>query len=183
MVVASGQILSAARLNGLVSGFQTQIDAKLTGLIKVKTADTARASTTTYTDDAHLVAAVEANATYTWEIQGSYQAPVTPLIKFQAVFPSGTCRCVTWRYAPNTTAGADIWQVNPTSGAVSSASPAAIVAGLTGHATNNWPFRFTGSLHVGVTAGNFALQWAQQVSNASATTLRQGTWLQLIKTN
>lgn len=183
MAVSAGQILSAARLNAQFATFQASIDAKTGGFAKAKSGDTSRASTTAFADDPHLTFQGVANAVYNVFIHINFQAPVTPSIKFQFVFPSGTWKGTQWEYAPGTGAGAGIWQPNPTTGAMSSASPAAIVIGLTGSATNNWPMRVAGRLALGVTGGTCALQWAQNVSNASATILREGSWLNAIQVN
>jgi hypothetical protein len=179
MAVSAGQILSAARLNAQFNAFQASIDIKTTGYAKAKSADTSRASTTTYADDPHLTFQGVANQVYNVYIRGNFFAPVTPSIKFQFVFPSGTFQGASWEYDP----GTDDWQPNPVAGAMSSASPAALVVGLTGHATNNFPFRFEGRLALGITGGTCALQWAQNVSNASATIVRSGSWLNAIQVN
>lgn len=183
MAVSAGQILSAARLNAQFTSFQAAIDAKVGGFAKGKSVDTSRASTTTYADDPHLTFQGVANQVYDVFIRVVFQAPVTPSIKFQFVFPSGTFTGTDWEYAPGTTAGQSIWQPNPTTGALSSASPAPLVVGLTGSAANNWPARFSGRLALGATGGTCALQWAQNTSNASATILRAGSFLYALQVN
>lgn len=179
MVLQAGQILSAARFNAQFAAFQAQIDLKTGGFIKAKSADTPRTSTTTFADDPHLTFQGVANTTYDLLIRGVYQAPVTPLIKFQFVFPSGTYSGGDWDYDP----GTDEWAANPATGSTSQSSPASLVAGLAGHASNNYPFRFQARLALGATGGTCALQWAQNVSNASATTVRMGSWLVAMQVN
>lgn len=178
MAVSAGQILSAARLNAQFSAFQSQIDLKVAGFVKAKSVDTSRTNNT-YADDPHLTFQGVANTTYDVYIRGNYFAPVTPSIKFQFVFPSGTFKGVSWEYDP----GTDDWQANPTTGAMSSASPAALVVGLTGSAATNFPFRFEGRLALASTGGTCALQWAQNTTNASATILREGSWMQALQVN
>jgi hypothetical protein len=173
MSVSAGQILSAARLNAQFSSFQAAIDLRSPGFFKAKSGDTSRASTTTYADDPHLTFQGVANTTYILLIRGIYQAPVTPQIKFQFVFPSGTYTGGDWDYDP----GTDEWAANPATGSTSQSSPASLVAGLAGHATSNFPFRFQARLSLSSTGGTCALQWAQNVSNASATIVRAGSWL------
>ncbi|MES2211410.1 MAG: hypothetical protein V4515_14700 [Chloroflexota bacterium] len=154
-----------------LSPWRTAINAALVGTAKVKTTDTTRASTTTYADDPHLSSIpVAASAVYIVEMHGVYQAGATPQIKFQMTFPVGaTMEAGSWEYDP----GTDDWA--PTT-VLSQSSPAAFVAGLLGTGANV-PFRLTGSLHMGSTAGNLALQWAQNVSNATASALRKGSWM------
>jgi hypothetical protein len=166
-VIAAGSRLLAETLEA----WRAVINGKITGGIKTKTADTTRASTTTYAADPHLVIAVAANTRYIVEVHGVYQAAVTPQIKFQMTFPSGTLDAGSWEYDP----GTDDWQANVS---VSSASPASFVVGLAGTG-GNVPFRLTGSLAVGATGGNLSLDWAQNVSNATGTILRKGTWLRV----
>lgn len=178
MAVSAGQILSAARLNAQFTSFQAAIDVKTTGFIKAKSSDTARTNST-YSDDPHLTFQGVANQVYNIYIRGVFQAPVTPSIKFQFVFPSGTWTGGSWEYDP----GTDDWQANPTTGSTSQSSPAALVIGLTGSAASQWPFRFEGRLALGGTGGTCALQWAQNVTNASATTVRAGSWLQALQVN
>lgn len=182
MAVSAGQILSAARLNAQFNTFQASIDAKIAGFIKAKSADTSRTNNT-YADDPHLTFQGVANQVYDVYIRGNFFAPVTPSIKFQFVFPSGTFQGTSWEYAPGTAAGAHIWQPNPTAGAMSSASPAPLVVGLTGSATNQWPFRFEGRLALGGSGGTCALQWAQNTTNASATIVRSGSYLLALQVN
>lgn len=153
------------------------INAKPTGLIKVKTADTTRPSTTTYAADPHLAAAVAANTVYSGEVVGVYQAAATPQIKFQLSGPTGTTfEAVTWHYDP----GTDEWGI--AGGGVSQSTPAAVVLGLVGTGSNV-PFRIMFSAHVGANAGTVSLDWAQNVSNATGTILRKGTALRLFATN
>lgn len=155
--------------------WQTGINAAVVGTTKVKTSDTSRASNATYSDDTHLAGiSVAASSVYTVEVYGVYQAGATGQIKFQMTFPSGaTMESGSWHYDP----GTDDWQANTS---ISQSSPAAFVVGLTGTG-GNVPFRLAGSLHVGATAGTLALQWAQNVSNATATILRKGSWMRVVK--
>ncbi len=177
MVVQAGQILSAARLNGLVSGFQADLDTKVAGFIKVKPVDTSRASTTTFSDDPHLTAQVAANTNYGFFINAGVAIPATPQMKIQYIFPSGTIDSASWDYDP----GADEWAINA-SGTISQTSPATAVGGLASAGTNI-PLRLSGGLRIGGTGGTFAVQWAQVVSNASATIMRAGSYMYLFPTN
>lgn len=143
------------------------------GTLKYKTADTSRVSTAAYADDPDLAATVAASAVYFVEVYGVYQAGATGQIKFQMTFPSGTMEAGSWHYDP----GVDEWAANAS---ISQASPAAFVAGLTGTG-GNLPFRLQGTLVVGTTGGTLALQWAQNVSNGTATILRKGTIMRLTR--
>ncbi len=179
MAVSAGQILSAARLNAQFTGFQASIDAKIGGFVKAKSVDTSRASTTAYADDPHLTFQGVANAVYDVTIHCVVFASTTPLAKFQFVFPSGTWTGGSWEYDP----GTDDWQPNPLTGATSQSSPAALLIFAAGSATNNIPVRFNGRLALGASGGTCALQWAQNVSNATGTIVRAGSWLQALQVN
>lgn len=148
-------------------------------IMKYKTADVSRASTAAYADDNELAASVVASAAYSVEVYGNYQAGATGQIKFQMTFPTGaTLEGGSWEYDAGTdAAGAVNWASN---GTLSSSSPAAFVAGLVGTG-GNVPFRLTGLLITSTTPGILALQWAQNVSNATATILRKGSWMRLCR--
>lgn len=178
MVVQAGQILSAARFNAQFAAFQSAIDIKTTGHIKAKSTDTSRTNNT-YSDDPHLTFQGVANQTYNILIRCIALTPVTPQIKFQFVFPSGTYTGGDW----DTDGGSDDWAANPLTGSTSQNSPALMVAGTVGNATNNLAFRFQGRLALGATGGTCALQWAQNVTNATATIMRAGSWLMAMQVN
>lgn len=148
------------------------------GILKIKTGDTSRTSTTTYADDPELFATVAAGATYLVEIYGNYQAAVAGQIKLQMTFPSGTMEGGSWEYDAGTDASSAVnWASNAS---ISQASPATFVAGLVSTGANV-PFRLTGSLFVGTTGGTLALQWAQNVSSGTATILRKGSAMRLTR--
>lgn len=149
------------------------------GILKYKTQDTSTASDAAYDDDPHLAASVLANAVYFVEVYGVYQAGATGQIKFQMTHPSGsTLEAGSWEYDAGTDAASQVnWAANASLG---SSSPTAFVAGLVGTGANV-PFRLQGTLIVGSTAGTLALQWAQNVSNATATILRKGTTMRLTR--
>jgi hypothetical protein len=166
---------AGADLAALLLEWRTIINAKIGGGVKVKTADTSRASTTTFSSDPHLVVPVLANTVYSVDVQGVYFANAAGQLKLQATFPAGaTFEAGTWGYDP----GTDEWAAATT---LAGASPFLFVTGLVGGAANI-PFRLTGSLHVGATAGSLDIQWAQTTSNASATILRKGSWMRVLAT-
>lgn len=163
---------SGADLASLLLEWRGVINAKLGGGKKTKTADTSRASTATYANDPHLSVPVLANTVYSFELYGLYQAGATGQFKVQVTMPAGaTMEAGSWHYDPGTDEWAPI--------ATALASPAQFVTGLVGTG-NNLPFKLRGSVHVGATAGNVVLQWAQTTSNATATILRKGTWMKLV---
>lgn len=164
----------AANLADLLAIWRTVINAKVGGGVKVKTTDTSRSNNAAYSDDPHLVIPVLANTVYSVDMYGVYQAGATGLFKVQFALPSGaTMAGGSWHYDP----GADEWAATAIQ---ESTTPYAMVAGLAG--TTNFPFRLQASLHVGANAGNLAFQWAQNVSNATPTIVRKGSWLRALAT-
>ncbi len=164
----------AADLANRLLVWRTVINSKITGGIKVKTGDTSRANTAAYAADPHLQIPVAANTTYVIEAKGVYQAGATGSLKFQMSFPSGaTMEAGSWEYDP----GTDEWAAT----IMALTSPASFVIGLVGTG-GNLPFRLNGTLFVGANAGTLTLDWAQNVSNATATILRKGCSLKALAT-
>ncbi|HEX6748807.1 MAG TPA: hypothetical protein VF092_16030 [Longimicrobium sp.] len=162
--IPAGAVLLAERL----SPWETAINGKMSGLLVAKSVDTSRANTATYASDPHLSVAVAANAVVDVEVHGLYQAGATGQMKFQFTFPSGgQMDAASWRYDP----GTDEWAAVV---GLPGSSPLQFVTGLIGTG-GNVPFTLSATLFNGSNAGSLVLQWAQTVSNATATILRRGT--------
>lgn len=153
---------------------RSAVNAKMTGLLVAKSVDTSRASTATYASDPHLSVAVAANSIIDVEVHGLYQAGATGQMKFQFTFPAGgaVMDSASWRYDP----GTDEWAAVV---GLPISSPAQFVTGLIGTG-GNVPFTLSATLFTGSASGTLALQWAQAVSNATATILRRGTKMRVI---
>lgn len=121
----------------------------------VKAADTSRTSTVTVTADNHLTLPVAANATYTVEAVVAW------------VNGGGGFRA-NWA---TPTGASMVWTDND------GGSAAAPGTELTFSTTTGTTLK--GALVVGATAGSLTLRWAQNTSNATATTLRGGCYLRL----
>lgn len=115
-----------------------------------KTASTSRASTTTTTVDPHLVVAVEANATYNVLANLVWRPSGSGGFRFKFTGPSG----------------AEMVYMDNDSGSV-----LAINTELTFNVTTG--ASIGGTLVTAGTAGNLSLFWAQNVSNATNTTLNE----------
>jgi hypothetical protein len=150
------------------------------GLFAAKSADESVTASTTLQNDDHLVVPVAANATYTIDGHLQWIGNDTGDIKFAFAFPSGST--LHWgmigpndtepAFASLGTRGTGEWfaRVSQTTSSAFiqySASTAALLG------------RMSGLLVTGGSAGNLTLQWAQFVSNPTATTLKQGSWLRL----
>lgn len=138
-----------------------------------KTADESRAATTTYTDDTHLVFAAEVNAVYTMYGWIKHFADPTPDIKVQFSVPTGCLGEWGWLMPGSGTlaAGTAGYSIRTESNDVST--------GRTGYGTSDSQHMtpMGGIFRMGSTAGNIALQWAQNTSNATATTLYTDSFL------
>lgn len=138
-----------------------------------KTADDSRSATTTYADDPHLVFAAEANAVYTMLGWIKYFADPTPDIKIQFSVPSGCLGEWGWNMPGSTTAATG------TTGYSIRTETNDVANGRTGYGTSDSQHMtpMGGLFRMGSTAGNIALQWAQNTSNATATVLYTDSFL------
>jgi hypothetical protein len=145
----------------------------------VKSANTARSSTTTRTADPHLTLTVRANVSYTLSGLLILSSAANAAGDFNMDFAFPANAVVHWGgIGPNNTitSGSFIGgefqaQSNQT------VSP----TGATPYGATTVPntVLLSGYIAVGATAGSLTLQWAQQTSNANATTLLIGSWLRL----
>lgn len=138
-----------------------------------KTSDENRQATTTFADDAHLTFAVEANAVYEMDGWIKYFADPTPDIKIQFSTPSGTLGEWAWLMPGSGTAatGTVGYSIRTETNDVGSSR--------TGYGTSDSTMftPISGLWRIGATAGSITLQWAQNTSNATATTLYTDSWL------
>lgn len=139
-----------------------------------KTADESRSATTTFADDTHLVFAAEASAVYTMVGWIKYFASTTPDIKMQFSVPSGCLGEWAWLMPGATTAG------TTTTGYSIRTDTNDVAGSRTGYGTSdtNMFTPISGIFRMSTTAGNIALQWAQNTSDATATVLFTDSWLQ-----
>jgi hypothetical protein len=161
----AGQLLTAAELTSWLP------------LTAVKASGTSRTSTTTKTADPDLTVPVSANYIYEGQLVISYTAAAAGDISLDLAYPANaTCSAV---------------QIGPHNAIATSGSQASDVEfqALMLDAvtpTGAMPFGGTGGgigalilirLVVGATLGNLVVEWAQLVSNGTATTLNAGSWL------
>ena len=146
-----GEVLTSADVNTYL----------VNTLYAVKASDESVTSSTTLQDDEHLFASVAANSVYEVTVALRGTANSSGDLKVQFAGPAGATglfgagkdhSCVTLG-TPN----------GPIS--LSTATPDTVF--------------FMGTLTVGGTAGTFKLQWAQNTSNATATTLQAGSYMVL----
>lgn len=164
-----GKLLDAA-------GVGVPPSALTEGLFVRKTADESVTSSTTLQNDDHLVLALVAGTTYLLTGMLIYDASTAGDFKLAFTVPAGVT--INWtaagfRVADTTASGGGSPTVQTGSGTTKNVG--GIGAGSKGAAVLN------GLIRVGTTAGNLQLQWAQDVSDATATTVYTDSFLRLIK--
>lgn len=157
----------------------TFADMGTTRVIKVKSADEAVTSSAVLQDDDHLLFAVGTSEAWIFEailwvtgvtagdiqIAMSYPAPGTTM-RWSGVGPSASSGWDTT--APEVLAAADMEVAQTGSGTLN--------YGVNG-TTNGVSIMIHGYVATTITSGNVVIQWAQRVSNATATTVLAYSWL------
>lgn len=137
-----------------------------------KTGDKSLTNTSTLEDDNHLLVAVGANATYTFDAFIVYDGATTGDIKVAFTVPAGAT--LLWSGVGATT-GISSAAAN-FSDTVITASGSAISWGARGAGTKTFAI-IRGIVRTAGTAGNLTVQWAQDSSDATATTVFTDSWL------
>jgi hypothetical protein len=166
--LASGITASSLTSLGTSAVWGTGV-ANFGTISKRKTADESVTSSTTLQDDDHLTLPIGANEE--WTVAYDLDAG-TALhfggIKIAATVPSGATMNLT---------GSAVCDANTCfSGRTATSGIAAIT--MTPGIDNNATIRMTLWVLNGATPGNVTLQWAQNTSNATATTVRKGSFMQ-----
>lgn len=142
-----------------------------------KVADTDRAATTTYADDPHLVFAAEANAVYEmWGWIKHFADPAAD-IKIQFSVPANCLGEWGWNMPGSGTLATG------TVGYSIRTETNDVANGRTGYGTSDSQHMtpMGGTFRMGSTAGNIALQWAQNTSNATASWLYTDSFLTFLR--
>lgn len=143
----------------------TVADAGVT-LRAMKLSDTSRANTITFTDDPTLCVTVVAGRTYAIELMLSHtSASATPGFKFVIDGPA-TSGWDGVRISNETGLGVTGTTFDDATASVAIVMTAGQVTGTNVHAAYRPSF-----------AGDVCVQWAQIISNATATILREGSWM------
>ena len=155
-----GSLLTGISLNGT------------TTLTAYKSADQSIVSSTTLTNDTHLVLSLESNSKYT--LDGtilSVSSSATPDMKIAFIVPSSSNMSIGFIAASlGVTRLAGVLEV---SGTASSSIPHTVNVAVANH--------IGGYIETGNTAGVLQFQFAQNSVNAVATTAKKGSWIKLTK--
>lgn len=158
--------------NGTVSDLDATGSATI-GLVR-KTADESVTSSTVMQSDDQLVVALDANSYYAIRAVITYDSPAAGDFKFQFTVPSGaTGRKFALYSAVNATSCASTAQ-NSWGDAIGDA-----VTGIGAPAAGApCDVVIDGYVITSGTSGNLTLQWAQDTSDATATTVKAGSFIQ-----
>lgn len=164
----AGQELTAAALN---AAFPLRAFAD---------ADTSRTSSTTFLDADGLVVELEANSQYAIDGWLAYDAGVTGDLKVQLLVPTGAGG--TWgMYALSTTSTGSVGTVQANRAPVGSGN--ALTAGGSASSAGAMNALLRGYIATGDDPGELQVQFAQNTSNATATTIKAGSWIRAQKIN
>jgi hypothetical protein len=131
-------------------------------------------SSTTFQDDNHFTFSVLANSAYALESYIPYDGAAAGDLKMQFTGPALASMFFT-NFGANTAAPAEYNVVVETLAAAGSAR------GVAANDATVMSCQPKGTLVVGATAGTLQFQWAQFVSNATATRILGGAWMRLTK--
>lgn len=131
-----------------------------------KTADEPRASNTTLTNDGSMVVPLVANAKYILRHTVVYNANATADLKAKYTVPAGT----TMTYTTQVT------NIGPA--AIGQTEASTVIYDGTGA---NETIHTNGYIETGANAGNLNWQWAQNISDPGATTIRKASILEITR--
>lgn len=136
---------------------------------KVKSADETVTSSTTLQDDDVLTIALATNTDHFFDAWLYVNAPAAPDIKVAVTVPAGATLTAEFRVAASGSTYGNSTLVT--------ASGTAVTFLPNGDAF----IRITGSVRNGATAGNVTVQWAQDTSSGTATTVKAGSTLMVVQ--
>lgn len=158
-------------------------------MVARKTADTARSATTTTAADPHLQFEVAANAVYILDGWIKYDSPTAADINIDWTAPSGSLgewTAIAVGHSPvigSSNVPALITDTQDARGYLLRLETNDITSARSygGLGTGGTPLtmHIKGTLRVSSTAGTYSMDWAQFVSNATATTVYTDSWLRL----
>lgn len=167
---------SASTWNGSATvptknAIRDKIETMFTETVKYKTAQQDLTSDNTLNNDADLVVAVAASTKY--RVNGTvrfFSASGAPDAQMAFTVPTGTTMDIMVDTVRNGAAG-DTAFLN-----TSGTGTGLLVIGAGGDAV----VHFSGVIQVSTTAGNLQLQWAQNTSDGTATSMNRGSWMSIL---
>lgn len=155
----------------------TTSDFDVFGVTIFKTATESVTSSTTLQNDDQLFFAVVANARYTFDGIITYDGAAAGDLKVAFTYPA--LATFEWSNYGNTgpAAGTSVTDLNT----VIQTNDARSLNALPTPSPPGLSFRPGGYLITGANAGTLQMQWAQDTSSATATRVRTGSWLRLVR--
>lgn len=159
--------------------FTAGVATSMLPLYATKSTTTERASTTTVTADPELVLAVEASAEYEFSYYLRVSGNTTAKIDIQVTTPAGaTGSYSSTRLTTSATADSgDATEVRTSTRVVFNVETTYNTISTTAHQV----IEGTGRLIMSTTAGNFSIDWAQNVSNAVLTAMHSDSYIKLTR--
>lgn len=159
--------------------FTAGLATSMLPLYALKTATTERPSTTAISADPELVLAVEANAEYEFSYYLRMSGNTTAKIDIQMTTPSGATGSYSCtRLTTSATADSgDATEVRTSTRVVFNVETTFNTISTTAHQVAEG----TGRLITSSTAGNFSIDWAQNVSNAVLTAMHSDSYIKLTR--
>jgi len=168
---SAGETLTAANFN---TQFRDNLNT-LSHLVVRKTADESLSSSTTLQDDNHLILPVAANEVWQFSFNIIYSSGTTEDFKIGFTFPTSG-RIDAMGVAFDGALAVSLPNVSTTT------SPATPTTALGGAGTTvRFPVSMQGIFTNSSTAGNVTLQWAQNTSGATTTTVYANSTLWAVK--
>lgn len=166
---APASIAGSKNVQAAIEGVAAVVDANGWTLV-LKATDEQRTSTDTLAADSALKFAMAASTKYVFRARLFYSSSATPDFKWRHAGPaSPTFLAIERRQiVPAATADSAI--------ALDTDYSAADIVAAAGDGSG-W-IEVAGVIHNGATAGDFSLQWAQNTSDAAATTVRAGSYIE-----
>jgi hypothetical protein len=142
------------------------------GLFAIKASDESVSSSTTLQDDDDLVLSLAANTTYHIQMHAIWNAAAsTPDVKYAFVAPAST----TFQGSATSAVGG-----TGVSSQVYDESSSSISLNISGDGRYSWTNADITVTTAG-TAGDFKLQWSQNISSGAATTCKASSWIKATK--
>lgn len=149
-----------------MAAYVDQVESKIPR-IAYKSSDEIVNNSAVFQNDEELLMSLAASARFRFFCRLLYNSGTTPDLKFQWTYPSGT----TMLYTGLCTVAGAFNQFQFTEAAGGS---------IDGVAANTAALLF-GTITTSSTPGTLTLQWAQNTANASDTTLRAGSFLEVVR--
>lgn len=167
---------SEAKLKQCQNGTVSDLGSTVTSGIIIKATDESVTSSTTMQDDDELLVALDANTRYAFDALITYDAPAAGDIKMQFTVPAGATGRRFVHYQ-GTTANSCLSSTQSTHGSAigTSVSVGGPAAGTPCEVT------ISGYVKTAGTSGTLRLQWAQDTSDATASIVKEGSWIRWVK--